>query len=79
MNFLDFFGFLDFFFGLFSKLLRLLLKVTEVTTKHQKLPLVGKISIKISFFCPKGKKDLGRRLQLSAGVRSEARVVGCTF
>ena len=33
LNILDFFGI---FLGVFSKLLRLLLKLTEVTTEHQK-------------------------------------------
>ena len=42
----DFFWFFwgDFFFGFygfFSKLLRLLLKVTDVTTGHQKWPRMG--------------------------------------
>ena len=49
MDFLDF----------FLKLLRLLLKVTDVTTEHQKWPKIGQSSI-ISFFCPKA----------SAGARS---------
>ena len=55
-SFLDLFGFfLDFIkkFGFFSKLLWLLVKVTEVTTEHQK---ISKNSIKISK--PKGQKNL---------------------
>ena len=44
------------YFGLysfFSKLLRLLLKVTEVTTGHQEYPKLGQNSIKSSFFAQK--------------------------
>ena len=37
--------FLD-IFGLFSKIPRLVLKVTEVTTEHQKRPKIGLNSIK---------------------------------
>ena len=40
------------FNGFFSKLLRLLLKVTG----HQKWPKMDHNSIKKLFFCPKGKK-----------------------
>ena len=61
-RFLDFFGFFGFlrffldFFGFFKKLLRLLLKVTEVTTEHQKWPKISTNIVKSPFFCPKGKK-----------------------
>ena len=51
-----FFSFSGIFWGIFfcgSKLLRLLLKVTEVTTEHQKWPEISK---KKAFFYPKGKK-----------------------
>ena len=48
---MGFFG----FSGFFSKLLRVLLNVTEVTTEHQKWPKIGTHSVK-AFFCPKGKK-----------------------
>ena len=37
-------------------LLRLLLKVTEVTTEHQKWPKVSQNSIKSSFFARRAKK-----------------------
>ena len=47
LNFSDFFRF-------FLKLLRLLLKVTEVTTDQQKLPKFGPNCMKKLFFCPKG-------------------------
>ena len=66
------FGFLDFFKrlfyfcyfcycfswggGIFSKFLRLLLKVTEVATEHQKLPNIRKNRIKDLFW----QKSLGR-------------------
>ena len=43
--------FLDFF----SKLLRLLLKINEVTTEHQKWHKVSKNSIKSSFFARRAK------------------------
>ena len=45
MSLLIFFGFFG-CFGFLSKLLRLQLKVTEVTTEHQKLPKISKNSIK---------------------------------
>ena len=64
--FLDFFGFL----GFLSKLLRLLLKVTKVTTGHQKMPKNWPKQHNKLFFCPKGKKSLGRRPKPSAGARS---------
>ena len=57
---------LFYFFGLFSKLLRLLLNVTEVTTEHQKWSKISTNSVK-SFFCPKGKTSFVRRPKLSAG------------
>ena len=44
------------FFGFFLKLLMLLLKITEVTTGHQKLPKVGQNSIRRSFFARRAKK-----------------------
>ena len=44
------------FFGFFSKLLRLLLKVTKVTTRHQKWPKMGQNSILGSDFAQKAKK-----------------------
>ena len=61
--FKDFFGFSDFliFFGnfkffcldligFFSKLLQLLLNLTEVTTEHQEFPKINTNSVKSSFF-----------------------------
>ena len=42
-------------FAFFLKLLRLLLKVTTVTTGYQKWPKIGQNSI-VGFFPPKGKK-----------------------
>ena len=39
--FLDFFGFILDFLGFSSKLSRLLQKITEVTTEHQKLPKIS--------------------------------------
>ena len=53
MDFMIFFGFLkDFFwiYVIFSKLLRLQLEFTKVTTEHQKLPKMGQNSIISSFF-----------------------------
>ena len=47
-----------FFLGIFSKSLRLLLKVTEVTTGHQKWPKMGQSSIISSFFARRTKKAL---------------------
>ena len=47
--------FLDFFW-IFSNLLRSLLKVTEVTTKHQKWPKISKNSTQIFFFAQRAKK-----------------------
>ena len=44
------------FFWFLSKLLRLPLNVTTITTRHQKLPKMGQNSIKSSSFCPKGQK-----------------------
>ena len=51
-----------FFFCFFSKLLRLLLKVTEVTTEHQKWPKISENSIKSPTFAQRAKKApaLGR-------------------
>ena len=48
---MDFFVFL----GFLSKLLILLLKVTKVTTGHQKLPKMGQNSIISSFFVRRAK------------------------
>ena len=65
--------FLDFFvvfFWLLSKLLRLLLNVTTVTTGHQKSPKMGKNSIKSFFFAQRAKKSLGPPLELEVGPRS---------
>ena len=57
-DFLKFFEifwiFLDFFFWLL--LLKLLLKVTKVTTGHQKLPKMGQNSILRSFLARRAKK-----------------------
>ena len=44
------------FFWFLSKLLRLLLNVTKVTTEHQKLPKLGQNSMKSSFFARRAKK-----------------------
>ena len=64
MEFLDFFGFLYFFL----KLLWLLLKVTDVTTEHQKWPKINKNSIISPFFCQRVKKAS------AAGARSKPAV-----
>ena len=58
-SFLDFFVFLEFL----SKLLWLLIKVTKVTTGHQKLPKMSQNSIICSFFARRAKNA-------SAGARS---------
>ena len=50
-----FVGFFLGFLGFFSKILRLLLKVTEVTTEHQRWPKVSKNSIKNPFFARRAK------------------------
>ena len=42
----------------FSKLLMLLVKVTEVTNEHQKWPKVSQKSIKSSFFAQRATKTL---------------------
>ena len=61
--FLRFFEFLDFLLDfldlkkLFSKFLRLILKIKEVTTEQQKWPKISTNSLKIFFFCPKGKQN----------------------
>ena len=44
------------FFWFLSKLLRLLLNVTTVTTEHQKTPKLGQNSIKSPFFARRAKK-----------------------
>ena len=73
-NFWIFFWISSVFLGFLSKLLRLLLKVTKVTTGHQKFPKMGQNSIISSlFFCPKGEKSLGRRPKPSTGARSRPR------
>ena len=69
LHFWTFFGFLIFFeiflffcwifigfLGFLSKFLRLLLKVTKVTTGHQKLPKMGRNSIISSFFAQRAKR-----------------------
>ena len=43
-------------FGIFSKLLRILLKVSRVTTEHQKWPKMNQNSIKSSLFAQRAKK-----------------------
>ena len=73
-----FFSFLIFIFILSSsffgyylfKVTKVLLKVTTVTTGHQKWPKTAQNSIISSLFCPKGKIRLGRRPKPSAGSRS---------
>ena len=60
------------FFGLFSKLLMLLLKITEVTTEHQKWPRTSTNIV----------KSLGLRPKPSKGARSKPAlrsVAGCTI
>ena len=67
--FLNFFGFLRVlnffknvfrdFFDFFSKVQRLLLKVIEVTTEHQKWPKVSQNSI-LKKFAQRAKKNLAR-------------------
>ena len=54
----DIFRFLIAFLGLFSKLLRLLLNVMEVTTEHQKLATISTNSDKRFFFLPEGQNSL---------------------
>ena len=72
---MDFFVFL----GFLSKFLRLLLKVTKVTTGHQKLPKMGQNSIKSSFFARRAKKSLGRSppQELEVGPRSGPYLLVC--
>ena len=53
---MDFFVFLVFI----SKLLMLLLKVTKVTTGHQKMPKMGQNSIINSFFARRAKKPFAK-------------------
>ena len=74
LDFLEFFGlfwifgffefflifFIFIFFWFLSKLIRLLLNVTMVTTGHQKLPKMGQNSIKTSFFARRAKKALAK-------------------
>ena len=57
--------------GCFSLLLKLLLKVTKVTTEHQKLPRMSQNSIVSPFYLAEGhKKSILRRRKHSAGPRS---------
>ena len=49
--------------------LMLLLKVTNVTNGHQKLPKMGQNSLITSFFAQRAKKSLSRRPKPSAGAR----------
>ena len=58
MRFWNFWNFFKKILGYFSKLLRLLLKVTVVTTGHQKWPKVSQNSIKSLFFARWEKKPL---------------------
>ena len=63
-------------FGNFSsKLLRLLINVTEVTTEHQKLLKIGTNRIK-AFFLPEGQKSLGQsppqELEISPRMRRQS-------
>ena len=78
--FLDFFGdclifnfflFVKHFYILvfFFKSKKLLLKVTKVTTDHQKLPKYGPKYLLKAIFCPKGNKSLGQRPKSSAGAK----------
>ena len=75
-DFLRYFIFLDFFGGFLryfekiSKLLRLLLKVTEVNIEHQKWPNISTNSVKSFFVCEKGKKNVVRRPKPSTGAKS---------
>ena len=55
-------------FGFFLKLLRLVLNITEATTKNQKWHKIGTNSVKSSFL---PKKSLGQRPKPSAGPRSK--------
>ena len=52
---------LGIFFGLFLKLLRLLLKIMEVATDHHKWPKIAQTAWK-ALFLPKGQKSLGQSL-----------------
>ena len=67
-----FFCILGDFFVFFSKLLKLLLKVTKVTTEHHKLPKMGQNSIISYFFAQRATKSLGRSpaQELEVGPRS---------
>ena len=58
MDFLDFLVFFGFLLDFVSELLRLLEKVTEVTTEHQKRHKVSQNSIKSSFLAQRAKKAL---------------------
>ena len=77
LNFGDFWIFIFFwtfliFFGcfvFFSKLLRLLINVMEVTTEPQKWVIIGRNTVKSSFFWPKGQEK--PRLKPSAGAKSK--------
>ena len=66
---MDFFVFL----GFLSKLLMLLLKVTKVTTGHQKLPKMGQNSIISSFFARRAKKASAEALEVEVEVGPRSR------
>ena len=66
----ELFRFFWILFGFFLKLLRLLLKVTTVTTGHKKLPKIGQNSIINFYFDQRAKKAFGPRPKPSAGARS---------
>ena len=57
------------FFGKFSKLLRLLLKVTEVNIEHQKWPKMSTSSVKSFFVCEKGKPSTGAKSNFLSDIR----------
>ena len=61
---MDFFGFFS------SNLVRLLLKVTEVTTENQKLPKINKKKALKALFLLKGQKNLGPLQELDESPRS---------
>ena len=53
---------------MFSKLLWLLIKVTKVTTEHQKWPKLNQNSIFSTFFCLKGKQSESQSFPQELGV-----------
>ena len=64
--------FVRFFLDFFSKLVWLLRKVTEVTTKYQKWPKISKYIRKKTFFDKRAKKkNLGVWPKPSAGAGSK--------